>query len=140
MVPSRIDLNRLAVAWRLSDDFKKLLPDIVKGYKTSIVKRLDECLTHWFTGEETTYDGQRKLTAAEARSIIGDDKKLRRIFAPVDVLADTVWDRAQARERRWIMAFTSRAATYLTNAAPLLKNGKKLNPAQIDQWYFFCVG
>jgi hypothetical protein len=61
-----------------------------------------------------------------------DDAKIRRIFAPIDVLSDEVWGRDANGRKPWMKAFRSRAATYVSNLTPLLKKQESVSANVID--------
>jgi hypothetical protein len=138
LVLNDADIGTMAVAWGLEDESRKDLKKFYSNYKRSIQSRLDEALRHWFEGAGSQYHGGRKLTKEDSLFVVGDAAKLRRIFAPIDLLADRMWTN-DGGENKWISVFMSRAVNYVSNAAPLVKASNKLSSAKVEEWYTFSI-
>jgi hypothetical protein len=134
LVLSDTDIGKMAVNWGLDKNAERSLRSLHTNYKKSIVKRVDEALHHWFEGIGNAYNGVMQLTREQGMAVLEDEAKIRRIFAPIDVLADNVWTSGDV-QNKWIKVFTARACTYVCNAAPFVKRDQRLPSAKIDEWY-----
>jgi len=64
--------------------------------------------------------------------VVRDKALLRRIWAPVDVLDDALWEEPA---NAWILLLASRSLNYVRHRAPFLKAKEDNKMPQKIQWY-----
>src|SRR6202043_3460464 len=103
------EFHEMSSKWRIPGGNRSKLRDQYSNLRKQIFQRLDQAITHWFsgTGNEYVLDPTRSpLSVEQAKGVVRDKAMLRRIWCPIDVLDDTLWTEAN---NAWILLLASRS-------------------------------
>ena len=128
------DFNEMATNWELGQEGKKKLKSIYNNFRGQLFKRLDSALIHWLKNEGKDYDSTRQqpmLDGDELKQVYHNREQFRRIWAPVDIFDDGVW---QDSGNAWLKSLQSRAVTYWAHRALSLKTEAPLSTDKKLTW------
>ena len=101
------EFHEMSSKWKILGGDRSKLRAQYSNLRKQIFQRLDQAVTHWFSGigKEYVLDPTRSpLSVEQAKGVVSDKAMLRRIWCPIDVLDDTLWTEVN---NAWILLLAS---------------------------------
>jgi len=133
------DFQEVSIKFGLNTSDREIMRTHYNNFRKQLINRHYTVLHNWLANEGSQYTATRvgpRLTPCEVKEMLKTNDHLHRIWEPIDILDDSHW---LGQGDDWMKLLWGRTATFLSNAAALVKEDKKVSMEDAMKWYRFIL-